>query len=119
MKSIAIPASAFNTPKMAEIPETSKMPEMAKIQGGDVKFALILNLHNFLTNLNFTAKSYQNMHLKVLNKFQRKGMSKMIFSQFGANAEVIYPLFSKRASLHKSTIDYLSIRLKYYYVKLV
>ena len=25
------------------------------------------------------------------------------------NAEVIYPLFIKRTSLHKSTIDYLSI----------
>ena len=46
--------------------------EISKIHGGDVKLALILNLHNFLTNLNFTAKNYNNMHLKVLNNFYKK-----------------------------------------------
>ena len=44
------------------------------VQGGDVKLALISNLHNSLTNLNFTAKSYHDMHLKVLNNFHKKGM---------------------------------------------
>ena len=36
-----------------------------------MKLALISNLHNFLTNLNFTAKNYQNIHLKVLNNFHK------------------------------------------------
>ena len=47
------------------------------VQGGDVKFALVSNLPNFLTNLNFSAKITKNMQLKVLNNFHRKLMSKI------------------------------------------
>ena len=49
-----------------------------KVQGGDVKLALISNLHIFLANLNITAKNYHNMHLKALNNFYKKGMSKIL-----------------------------------------
>ena len=47
------------------------------IKGGDVKLALISNLHNFLINLNLAAKSYQNIHLKILNNFHKKEVLKI------------------------------------------
>ena len=38
-------------------------------------------MHNFLTNLNFNAKIYQNTHLNVLNNFFIKGMAKICLQE--------------------------------------
>ena len=42
------------------------------LQAGYMKLSENFNLHNFLTNLNFTTKNYQNLHLNDVNSFCNK-----------------------------------------------
>ena len=40
-----------------------------RLQGGDMKLSVNFKLRNCLTNLNFAAKNWKNMHLNVFNNF--------------------------------------------------